>query len=64
MQPELIDVTFRSQKRRDLLLTLGEGSKTMEEIKILLDVSPTAILPQIKRLTNSNLAIQKMVATN
>jgi predicted transcriptional regulator len=64
MQPELIDVVFRSQKRRDLLLTLGEGSKTMEEIKILLDVSPTAILPQIKRLTNSNLAIQKMVATN
>ncbi len=31
----------------------------MEEIKTLLDVSPTAILPQIKRLTDSNLVIQK-----
>jgi len=59
MQPELIDVVFRSQKRRDLLLLLGEEPRTMEEIKILLDVSPTAILPQIKRLTDSNLVIQK-----
>ncbi|MFZ2500266.1 MAG: helix-turn-helix transcriptional regulator [Methanosarcina sp.] len=59
MQPELIDVVFRSLKRRDLLLLLGEEPRTMEEIKILLDVSPTAILPQIKRLTDSNLVIQK-----
>ncbi len=59
MQPELIDVVFRSQKRRDLLLLLGEKPRTMEEIKILLDVSPTAILPQIKRLTDSDLVIQK-----
>lgn len=59
MQPELIDVVFRSQKRRDLLLLLGEEPRTMEEIKIFLDVSPTAILPQIKRLTDSNLVIQK-----
>jgi predicted transcriptional regulator len=31
----------------------------MEEIKILLDVSPMAILPQIKRLTDSDLVAQK-----
>ena len=59
MQPELIDVVFRSPKRRDLLLLLGEEPRTIEEIKILLDVSPTAILPQIKRLTDSNLVIHK-----
>ncbi|AAM03905.1 helix-turn-helix transcriptional regulator [Methanosarcina acetivorans] len=59
MQSELIDVVFRSQKRRDLLLLLGEEPRTMEDIKVLLDVSPTAILPQIKRLTDSNLVIQK-----
>jgi predicted transcriptional regulator len=59
MQHELIDVVFRSQKRRDLLLLLGEKPRTMEEIRILLDVSPTAILPQIKRLTDSDLVIQK-----
>lgn len=59
MEPELIDIVFRSQKRRDLLLLLGEEPRTMEEIKIFLDVSPTAILPQIKRLADSNLVIQK-----
>ncbi len=59
MQHELTDVVFRSQKRRDLLLLLGEEPRTMEEIKTLLDVSPTAILPQIKRLTDSDLVIQK-----
>jgi Predicted transcriptional regulator len=59
MQHELIDVVFRSQKRRDFLLLLGEKPRTMEEIKTLLDVSPTAILPQIKRLTDSDLVIQK-----
>lgn len=59
MQPELIDVVFRSQKRRDLLLLLGEEPRTMDEIKVLLDVSPTAILPQIKRFTDSNLVIHK-----
>jgi predicted transcriptional regulator len=59
MQPELIDVVFRSQKRRDLLLLLGESSKTMEEIKLFLDVSPTAILPQIKKLTDSDLVTQR-----
>jgi predicted transcriptional regulator len=58
MQHELIDVVFRSQKRKDLLLLLGEEPRTMEEIKTLLDVSPTAILPQIKRLTDSDLVIQ------
>jgi predicted transcriptional regulator len=59
MQHELIDVVFRSQKRRELLLLLGEKPRTMEEIKTLLDVSPTAILPQIKRFTDSDLVIQK-----
>ncbi|WP_449288744.1 helix-turn-helix transcriptional regulator [Methanosarcina soligelidi] len=52
-------MVFRSQKRRDLLLLLGEEPRTMEEIKVLLDVSPTAILPQIKRLADSDLVIQK-----
>lgn len=31
----------------------------MEEIKTLLEVSPTTILPQIKRLTDSDIVIQK-----
>jgi predicted transcriptional regulator len=59
MQSELIDIVFRSPKRRDLLLLLGERPRTMEEIKLLLDVSPIAILPQIKKLTDSSLVTQK-----
>lgn len=59
MQPDLIDVVFRSQKRRDLLLLLGEKPRTIEDIKLLLDATPTAILPQIKRLTDSDLVVQK-----
>lgn len=59
MQPELLDVVFRSRKRSDLLLLLGEEARTIEEIKTILDVSPTAILPQIKRLTDSSLVVQR-----
>lgn len=59
MQHKLIDVVFRSQKRIDLILLLGEEPRTMEEIKTLLEVSPTTILPQIKRLTDSDIVIQK-----
>lgn len=58
MQSQLIDVVFRSKKRRDLLLLLGNGPRTIDNIKTLLDVSATSILPQIKKLTDSNLVIQ------
>lgn len=58
MQSQLIDIVFRSKKRRDLLLLLGNGPQTIDVIKSLLDVSATSILPQIKKLTDSNLVIQ------
>lgn len=59
MQLQLLDVVFRSRKRSDLLLLLGEEARTIEEIKTILDVSPTAILPQIKKLTDSSLVVQR-----
>lgn len=59
MQSELIDIVFRSQKRRELLLLLGESSRTMEEIKTIFKVSPIAILPHLKKLTDSSLVTQK-----
>jgi len=59
MQSDLIDIVFRSQKRRDLLLLVGERPRTMEEIKVLLDVSPIAILPHLKKLTDCSLVTQK-----
>lgn len=49
MNRMLIDLLFMSQKRRDLLLLLKDGGRTMEEIVNLLNVTPTGMLPQIKK---------------
>ncbi|WP_269850963.1 hypothetical protein [Methanosarcina horonobensis] len=50
MNRMLIDLLFMSQKRRDLLLLLKDGGRTMEEIVNLLNVTPTGMLPQIKKI--------------
>lgn len=47
-----------SQKRRDLLLLLKEGGRTIEEIVDILNVTPTGMLPQIKKLKEEFLVIQ------
>ncbi|WP_239451118.1 helix-turn-helix transcriptional regulator [Methanosarcina horonobensis] len=47
-----------SQKRRDLLLLLKDGGRTMEEIVNLLNVTPTGMLPQIKKLKEEFLVHQ------
>ena len=50
MDKALIDLLFMSQKRKDLLLLLKNGGKTIEEIIDTLNVNPTGMLPQIKKL--------------
>lgn len=50
MNNPLLELIFLSEKRKDLLLFLKEGPKTIEEIKSHLDTSAVAILPQIKKL--------------
>lgn len=47
-----------SQKRRDLLLLLKDGGRTIEEIVDILNVTPTGMLPQIKKLKEEFLVIQ------
>jgi predicted transcriptional regulator len=59
MESSLVDLVFRSEKRKNLLLMLENGSKNIEEIKIELDVTATSILPQIKKLIDNDLIVQE-----
>ncbi|MGB9941345.1 helix-turn-helix transcriptional regulator [Methanosarcina sp.] len=59
MDKALIDLLFMSQKRRDLLLLLRYGGKTIEEIVDALNVNPTGMLPQIKKLKDEHLVLQE-----
>lgn len=55
----LIDLLLRSDKRRKILLFLRDGPKNIEEITEFLGSSCTAVLPQIKRLTENGLINQE-----
>jgi len=59
MDKALIDLLFMSQKRKDLLLLLKNGGKTIEEIVDILNVNPTGMLPQIKKLKDEHLVLQE-----
>jgi predicted transcriptional regulator len=54
-----MDLLLRSDKRRKILLFLKEGPKNIEEITGQLGSSCTAVLPQIKRLTEKGLVRQE-----
>lgn len=59
MDKMLIELLFMSQKRKDLLLLLRDGGKTLEEIVDILNVTPTGMLPQIKKLKEEFLVLQE-----
>ncbi|WP_292388264.1 helix-turn-helix transcriptional regulator [Methanosarcina sp. UBA5] len=59
MQLELLELIFLSDKRKQLLLFLKDGPKTIDEIKEALEVTSTAILPQIKKLKEKSLVVQE-----
>ncbi|HOA67704.1 MAG TPA: winged helix-turn-helix domain-containing protein [Methanosarcina thermophila] len=59
MDKALIDLLFMSQKRKDLLLLLKNGGKKIEEIVDTLNVTPTGMLPQIKKLKDEHLVLQE-----
>ncbi|AKB23722.1 Transcriptional regulator, ArsR family [Methanosarcina sp. MTP4] len=59
MESSLVDLVFRSDKRKNLLLLLENGSKNIDDIKNELDVTATSILPQIKKLIDSDLIVQE-----
>jgi predicted transcriptional regulator len=59
MNSPLLELIFFSEKRKDLLLFLNEGPRSITEIKESLNVGLVAILPQLKKLRESSLIIKK-----
>jgi predicted transcriptional regulator len=59
MDLQLLELIFLSAKRKELLLFLREGPKTIAEIKMHLDVGAVGILPQLKKLRENSLVIKK-----
>lgn len=59
MQASLIDTMLNSEKRKNLLLLLLEGEKGRDQIKTALNVTSTAIIPQIKKLKEAGLVLQE-----
>lgn len=59
MDSSLIDLVFRSDKRKNLLMLLDSGSKNIDDIREELDVTATSILPQIKKLIDNDLIVQE-----
>lgn len=57
MRCSLLDTIFLSEKRKDLLLFLKDGSKTKEEIREHFDFPWKSMIPQIKKLLDWNLVI-------
>jgi predicted transcriptional regulator len=59
MNSNLLDLILFSEKRKSFLLFLKEGPKSIEEILEKLQVSRTALLPQIKKLKEENIVIHE-----
>jgi predicted transcriptional regulator len=55
MNSPLHELIFLSEKRKNLLLFLKDGPKTISEIKESLNVGLVAILPQLKKLRENSL---------
>ena len=58
MKDSVVSLIFNSDKRKKILLLLFDGEKSREEIKNSLDVTSTALIPQIKKLKEKGLVIQ------
>lgn len=55
MNSPLLELIFLSEKRKDLILFLKDGPKSISEIKENLNVGLVAILPQLKKLRENSL---------
>ncbi|TGC09437.1 helix-turn-helix transcriptional regulator [Methanolobus halotolerans] len=55
MMKSLIDVVFMSEKRKDVLLLLQDGTKEMKVILETLNTTRQALLPQIRILEEHHL---------
>ena len=55
----LTELLFRSEKRRNLLIFLKDRPRSIDEIQKYLGVDSVSILPQLKKLKDRKLVIQK-----
>lgn len=55
----LTELTFRSEKRKELLLFLKDKPRSIYEIQEQLCTDPVSILPQLKKLKDRKLVIQR-----
>jgi predicted transcriptional regulator len=55
----LTELILRSEKRKSVLLFLKNGPRSIDEILEHLSVDPVSILPQIKKLKDGKLVLQK-----
>jgi predicted transcriptional regulator len=55
---ELLNVISASDKRRNLLILLGTGPREWDEVKEILKVTSTGMLPQVKILEEEHLIIR------
>ncbi|KKH97944.1 hypothetical protein EO95_01870 [Methanosarcina sp. 1.H.T.1A.1] len=58
MNSQLLELIFLSEKRKDILLFLQEGPKTIGEINKCLNASAVAVLPQLKKLREDSLVFK------
>lgn len=58
MDSPFLELIFLSEKRKDLLLFLKDGPKSISEIKESLNVGLVAILPQLKKLRENSLILK------
>ena len=59
MKLQLVNLLLFSDKRKNLLLLLAEGPRNIDKILDLLQVSRISLLPQIKKLKEEGLIVQK-----
>jgi predicted transcriptional regulator len=59
MKLELINLLLFSDKRKNFLLLLAEGPKSIDEVLNLLQIPRVSLLPQIKKLKEEGLIIQE-----
>lgn len=59
MKLELINFLLFSDKRKNFLLSLEDGAKSIDEVLNLLQIPRVSLLPQIKKLKEEGLIIQE-----
>ncbi len=58
VKKSLLDLVFRSEKRKNILLFLKEEPRSIEEIKVFLSLPAISVLPHLKQLKEGKLVVR------